>query len=728
MKNKKTAAFLMSLLICASSAFAAAPAVFAAIDDDESVSIESPDSDEDDDEEEESEEKFWGNFAYTVTEENTVSISYYKGEDKEITIPEEIDGMQVCEIAGKAFVQNHWVEKITIPKTITYISTSNPFIAADMLREIIVDSENENYISEDGILYSKDKTELIAYPIGRDGSSFTVPEGVTKLGASAFACSKKLSDFKLPSSLKETNHHTFSMCYELESIDLSTTSLETIGIMDFYDCSKLKDVKFPKTLTKIDGAAFASCVSLENIELPDGLTSVGQNAFADTAMMKVVVPESVYEIGYCAFGYSKNLTPVSGFVIVGVSGSWAQRYASDYDSEYDYKNEFEFRTLEQEEEYKEFEKLGVVTEGNFAYAIIDGNASIVRYLGTEDNIVIPSVLGEAQVTSLYKSAFSGCTAVSITVPESITQIGEKAFAGCSNLVELNLKQNVESIGAEAFCDCISVEKITIGGACREIGESAFYGCLSLTEIAIGEGEGGDLSSKDGVLYNKDGSVLIAYPAGKADSKFTVPKGVREIRQFAFVLAVNLKEVTLTDVETLGACAFENCDSLSRVKLSKNLGSVGNYAFYGCTKLEGIRLYDNISEIGNMAFGFKYNENYETEIEEYVEAIENEDTDAKEPEEDAPIEGFKIYASKDNTLAADYCTHYGIELVTGTVSLFGLNIDNALFYGILGVLGAVILAFIGIITGKSIKKKKASGSSSDKKASAEETTSTEGDKT
>jgi hypothetical protein len=136
---------------------------------------------------------------------------------------------------------------------------------------------------------------------------------------------------------------TWAFAYTiLQTLDLPDTVTE----MQSYACAfmdRLESIKMPSQLTYIGSAAFAGCAQLTDVTLNDGLLEIGQGAFAGAGMKSIVVPSSVDTIGYCAFGYEKDMeTSNSNFVIYGVSGSAAQTYATDTDSEYDYTNNFTF--------------------------------------------------------------------------------------------------------------------------------------------------------------------------------------------------------------------------------------------------------------------------------------------------------------------------------------------------------------------------------------------------
>lgn len=712
LNHKKTAALLMSLLICTSAPIYP---TFADNDTNTAVSDEASPA--------ESENKVSGDFTYSLTSSNTVCIEGCSSTAKDLVIPDTLDGITVTELGRMAFgsTEGRPYETITLPASIDYISADGPFSVCGRLREIKVDSSNNNYIAEDGVLYTKDKTEIICYPQQKEGSSYTISEGVKLIDKAAFYHSQ-LSEVKFPSTLVEIGPFAFGSCFNLTAADLSNTKTDYISTFGFSYCSALSDVKFPETLTEINGGAFAGCKMLTEITLPTKLQTIGQYCFVSTGLKKVEIPSSVTDIQYCAFGYSQSTTGEdiidSDFLIIGEYGSAAYNYAFDSDADYDYKNDFRFQTPEQHKELSYLEGLTFLTSGDYQYAEIEGGAAII-YCFSEDSVInVPSELDGIKITEIYPAAFSEIKAEEINISEGITTIKKMAFMSCPNLKSVTLPQSVTLIEDNVFDDCAALESVDLGGAVT-IGSQVFNYCTALKEITLsgnctsigGEDEDpfiylenlkkinvsdgdGSYTSVDGILYSKDKSVIVHYPKGRTDKKFTVPKGVKAIGNDSFSINNHLEEVDLSHVETIGISAFENCGNLSSVKLSKNLKKVDSGAFYGCKNLKEIRLYTSDTEIGDFAFGYYYDE-----------SISNEDgTTGKS----ALVEGFKLYTkkSKDDT-GVDYAEKNNIEAVTGTVDLFGKNIRKELLWVCGGGIFLLIAAFFGSLAIKKSHRKKAS---------------------
>jgi len=700
LRKRKATAFLMSLLVCTSNAVTP---LASCADEESAQEVYEENSEEitevNESENTESEEQVTedtqqenftvsGNFSYSLTEDGNICIEDCTSEETELVIPDSIDGKTVTELGKTALggEANRPYTSVSIPSTVDYISAENPFIYCPRLAEITVDPQNKDYCSQDGILYNKDKTSILEYPQGKQGKNFSLPQTVTEIGIASIYMTS-LEEINFPDSLKNIKRYGIGSNLRIKSIDLSSTAVEEIGMSAFIECTSLEDVKLPDSLYSIEGQAFALCKSLTEITLPEKLEAIGQNAFMGTGLESIVIPPSVVEIGYSAFGYDENGNPDDNFTIIGDYNSSAYIYSTDSDDEYDYHNNFQFiatQAYESEKEYNSFDKSMFE---DFEYTAINGEAMITMCVSSESRVEIPSEINGMPVTRLYKSSFSGISAEEIIVPDSVKTIDTLAFYNDQYLSSVVIN-GAETIGEDAFGSCISLKNITISGNCKEIqGDEPFLSCPSLEEFSVSDGDG-EYSSENGVLYNKDKSVLVAYPASKPDKVFTAPKGTKEIQMSAFCYAKYIESIVLPDVEKIGFYAFEGCKSLKSAEFSESLNTVSESAFADCDSLQSVRLCENLENIGDYAFGFVTNPNPTAE----------DGSDSM-----MLLNGFKIYTEKGTT-AYKYANACGIKTVAGTVKVGENNVSRGFLYTVCGIFTALLA---GGITATIIKKRKGS---------------------
>lgn len=271
------------------------------------------------------------------------------GEPRDILIPRS-----VTSIDDSAFARCSGIKTVVIPASVRKIGSS-AFNDCSNLESIVVDPNNNHYSSEDGVLFDRNKKEIIIFPCHKSGSyqipssvltikkgcfsycseltDIVIPDSVTTIEANAFSyctnlkqvqlppairsigeyafyCCRIQTHLKIPDNVSTIGKHAFSSC-KLLSINLPA-SLEHIHDSTFASCESLTDVEFPVSIKTIGDEAFKGCRLLNAVVFPNGLKSIGNGAFRGCSRLtNVHIPKSVNVIGYLAFGYCKNLT-VSG--------------------------------------------------------------------------------------------------------------------------------------------------------------------------------------------------------------------------------------------------------------------------------------------------------------------------------------------------------------------------------------------------------------------------------
>lgn len=344
MKFKKLAMLFTASALLLSSAFSFS----AYADDTEDEEIYAEESDESSAEESETITSKDKTYEYVVSSDDSdkefAVLEAYLGNDSDVVIPSEIDGIKVKKIGDNTFYDKKTIKTVTVPATIEDFGRAS-FYGCESLLEFKVDDANEIYKAVDGMLFGKDDQVLFCCPPAKKLTSYTVPEGVVAIANSAFGQCKDLETVELPSTLKYIMTYSFAECTALKSITLPE-SLTEINDFAFSGCSALAEVNFAEdsSLATIGNAAFYDCGALTQIDFPDSVTSVGQGAFVSTGMKSVTVPPTIYDIGYSAFGFytdqSGDIVAMDDFTVYGYEGSYAQSYCSD--------NEVKFEAIEPE--------------------------------------------------------------------------------------------------------------------------------------------------------------------------------------------------------------------------------------------------------------------------------------------------------------------------------------------------------------------------------------------
>ena len=194
--------------------------------------------------------------------------------------------------------------------------------------------------------------------------------------------------------------------------------------------------------------------------------------------------------------------------------------------------------------------------------------------------------GELEVADTTSTSISGA----MTIPSSVSD-GSKQY-------------NVTTIGERAFSSCSGLTSVTIPDSVTSIGERAFYYCSSMTSINVGSGNP-NYSSLNGVLFNKDVSILIACPNG-LQGEYEIPDSVTSIGDYAFYYCSGLTSVTIPDsVKSIGFYAFSSCSRLTSVTIPDSVTSIRESMFSGCTSLTSVTIPDSVKSIGAYAFSSCY---------------------------------------------------------------------------------------------------------------------------
>ena len=418
---------------------------------------------------------------------------------------------------------------------------SRPFDGCTDLTNITVDEKNGKYSNDEyGVLFNKDKTELIRYPAGNLRNSYNIPNSVTKIQSkafyfadslvnitlsenlasiekSAFYWCTSLLEITIPKNVTYIGEYAFAFCSNLSSVNFYANDCSYMGkdlIGAFENCPSLTTVNIGENVKTIPSFAFVNCNALKNLSMGNSIEVLGDYSFSCTGLTNLEIPNSVKNIGNYAFSYS---------------------------------------TIEKITLPKSVEQVG-----DYAFS------------GTQ----ITEVFITSETTQMGEGVFSYCENLTeITIDNGVTTIGNRTFTGCSNLKNVKLPESIQVINIGAFEGCMSLETIDVPDSVSTIEECAFFRCNSLKKVEIGKG-----------------ATNIGFGAFAQCENLTsvvIDNGKTSLDAAAFMQCTNLESVYLGDsVISIGENAFYGCTKLKKIEIPNSVINISDSAFEYC----GITIY------------------------------------------------------------------------------------------------------------------------------------------
>ncbi len=404
-------------------------------------------------------------------------------------------------------------------------------------------------------------------------SSVIIPDGVTSIGFYAFSGCRGLSGITIGNGVEYIASGAFYDCEKLQyntydnayylgnannpyialakaknnAITSCRIFVKTQVICDsvFKDCTALKSITIPDGVMSIGASAFYNCNSLTSVTIGDGVTSIGGDAFAYcTGLSSITIPDSVTSIGGDAFHGCYKLVEVYNCSSLTITkGDTGNGYVGYYALNV-YTPTLGISKLDSIDDYRFY------ADGDTVY--------LMAYRGSDTALTLPTDY-QGKSYAIYQYAFYGCTDLSsIAISNRVTSIGQFAFSGCTGLSSITIPDSVASIGSYAFYGCSSLQSMTL----PFVGEKA-----------------------DG-----SGKTYFGYIFGASSYQ----------DNFAFVSA-SLKTVVITGGESIGRCAFYDCNSLTSVTIGDGVTSIGSAAFQDCDGLKSATIGSGVTSIDRSAF-------------------------------------------------------------------------------------------------------------------------------
>ena len=254
----------------------------------------------------------------------------------------------------------------------------------------------------------------------------------------------------------------------------------------------------------------------------------------------------------------------------------------------------------------------------------DGTVSVVCQDNTIEEAVVPSEIDGHKITMIELDCFKdNANLKKVTLPDTITVLEDYAFYLCSGLEEINIPDSVEKFGFQTFYGCAKLKEISVPAGLTEIEGYTFDGCTALEAVHVHQ-KNQNYKDEDGILFTKDGSDLILYPAAKTGKQYTVPENCKKLEGYAFMANTSLEQIDISPVTEMGedvfyyctalqsmtipegitmltGAVFGNCTALKSVTLPETLEVIGSGCFYNCIQLAEITIPDSVTTINSNAF-------------------------------------------------------------------------------------------------------------------------------
>lgn len=383
----------------------------------------------------------------------------------------------------------------------------------------------------------------------------TVPAGVTRLEEYTFHHCEKLQKAILPDGITFIGYACFANDYELLDVNIPS-SVETIDQYAFNECSKRNTpVIIPNACKTIGNYAFRYNSAMPSVTFGNGLEKIGYEAFRDCRILEqVALPESITELGESAFYNCDSLRTFTFPQNIKAVPRWVLQYCDALTSV----------TLAD----------GTNSIGEAAFADCPRLTSI-------------NITPETPLTFVGNYAFDDTGITSMTLPNSITEMGYCIFQNCHQLESVNVPTGIDYVPYDYCEGCENLKNVKMHDGIRVIRHDAFYGCRTLPTIELNDQithiEYNAFHNCDSLVINK------------------LPTALTHLGDYAFyrtsITRVNLSE----SITEWGSNIFAYCSKLKEVQLPKNIKRINNYMFQCCSALEQIQLPDSLKEIGYAAF-------------------------------------------------------------------------------------------------------------------------------
>ena len=548
-----------------------------------------------------------------------------------ITLPQSLETLGSYAFGGS------FIENITVPSKVKDLPPT-AFMSCDQLVSVTLPEGLETIGSS-------------AFYCCKALTGITLPAGLKKVGSHVFASCESLKEIVLPDQIEAMDYGVFNECTVLEKVVLPKNLTDIYDSM-FLGCSALSEINIPESVTYIGDLSFSRS-GIKKLSIPAGVSYIEPSAFYNCDALESITIDGKNE-HYTVVDnslYTKDMTAIVHYV--GSKGQTSFKLPDSVtrvcDSAFSGANELL--------------NLDISSAYQLDYSAVSGCKSLKSVKLSEHLIEIPSSCFQSctslesidipkGVKAINSSAFYACESlVSVTLPEGLEKIGDSAFSICQWLKSINIPSTVTEVGWNiigntaiynslplengvryldgwavdvSVSDSVAFKEGTIGISSQILGAHPATVFIPKTVKYISNGglQGASFSrtvesytvdsenpyflSEDGVVYTKDKTELVAYPQNGDFIRYTVPEGVKAIRDCAFY-NTNIEQIEFPDsLEYIGNRAFYYSTGLKSALLKENVKFIGDMAFGSCSNVDLGQIPSGLEHIGYMIFDMSGN--------------------------------------------------------------------------------------------------------------------------
>ena len=549
----------------------------------------------------------------------TIGISAFKncGKLEKITLPNN-----TANIGNAAFLNCSALHLVSMPDSVASVGQNVFFYNDDITVEIRKNSDTvaDKLLAQQGIhhviLDENISTigknvfdscyELSSVTYGNEtvkSGEYKLSKSIKTIGSEAFKDNPLLRNLIVPDTLGTIGDNAFYNAiqsgYHCKDVTVTVYYVNGEIAANILNSQYVSHIVVNDNIHALGEKAFFNMPVLETVSLPDTISSVGANVFANpgkkvmatfrgvdgtidasvydgktSGICYLYIEDGIKSIGQNAFA---NSDTIQGVVIVntdmignrafyqGTALNYVEISCCDTIDDYAFSDCPAMKRL-----YID----SVVNINDYAFyndiaiddIVINQNLVNIGSHAFDSCKLIPKVKLPNTVRNIGAYAFYDCNSMkSINIPVGVDKINEYTFFGCASLLSIDLPNTVKSIGDYAYYGCVLVNDLSLGNAVESIGAYAFYNCNKVKEILL-------------------------------------PDSLKSIGNYAFRSCSSITEITIPDsVTQLGDCVFYACTGLERAEFGAGIVKIGNSEFYGCVKFTELYLYGNVNNIHDLAF-------------------------------------------------------------------------------------------------------------------------------